>query len=275
MDQQQPNLHLVFETPTQSPLILGTEHGHSGLALDERCQYYLKEDLGRSPSLLESLRETFTELRATQNTHWPTFTNEAIHRVYGTPLELRPWSLRDKRGRLNPPPTLPEVPIVKSLCIRPHFLRGITLPSLARLFRESLVALVSFRFEIYTALIFDQEIAFFDDFRHYLIPAFPRTLENFFFNECTRWRSPASRAPVPQVQNDEWSYEATGLYSHVDYGGESSQNYASSENSGNLERRFGLWVLVSIYSAPRSGYDYMEKHSGKNHPGSGCCRSMG
>lgn len=73
-------------------------------------------------------------------------------RVQGTPLELRPWMMMDKGGRLNPVHPLAKAPIVKGLLIRQQFSRSIALKTLAQLFKQSLTAVEWFRFKRWTSI---------------------------------------------------------------------------------------------------------------------------
>lgn len=104
-------------------------------------------------------------------------------------------------------PILPTALIVKELLIRQQFIRGITLASLAKLLRESLVALEWLRIERLTALTKELEVAFHDginlcsmkrkkgisddllDLQTHLMLALPTSIEGFFFNQCHRWGS--------------------------------------------------------------------------------------
>ena len=89
-------------------------------------------------------------------------------RLRGTPLELRDWVYacrKRKRNGTGPATgtwTLPKVPIIKELVLRQEFLRGIALPSLAKLLRESFVALESFRFERCSGRMAGAEIHFYN-----------------------------------------------------------------------------------------------------------------
>ncbi|KAM5368710.1 hypothetical protein ACJZ2D_009376 [Fusarium nematophilum] len=106
--------------------------------------------------------------------------NEEMQRQYGAPLEFRPRSPR------NPIPALSKAPIVKGLLMRRQFFRGIALPSLAKLLRESLVALEWFRLERWAATTEELEEAFYTDFQAHLMPALPASVERFYFNQWPR-----------------------------------------------------------------------------------------
>ena len=83
-------------------------------------------------------------------------------RLRGTPLELQSW-LVDKRQSCGDTTTnLPNVPIVKGIILREEFFRGIAFTSLAKLFRESFVALESFYLERWIGRTKEAESAFFN-----------------------------------------------------------------------------------------------------------------
>ncbi|KAF4472974.1 F-box domain-containing [Fusarium albosuccineum] len=177
---------LTLEISAHSPSDL--KHRFHELEMEESYPFRFESDLSKSPSLLEYRRQRFQEVQDKQISHGPNRTSFGqMQRLYGTPLELRPWFLTDKRGRPNPVPTLPQVPIVKGLLIRQHFFRGIALPTLAKILRESLIGLKWFRLERWTSLTNKVEREFYKDLKTHLIPAMPQSLETFYLNQWSRW----------------------------------------------------------------------------------------
>ncbi|KAM5378790.1 hypothetical protein ACJZ2D_004263 [Fusarium nematophilum] len=144
---------------------------------DMHARFQLEEDLQRAPSLLEYSRQKLEEVRPTMITHPRDRRFQVYRRLKGTPLELGPGI------------AIPQVPIVKTLWLRPHFYRGIAFLTLARMFQDSLVGMESFRFERWTGVTSREEKAFFSDFQKYLVPAFPPSLMRFSFNQWPRWKN--------------------------------------------------------------------------------------
>lgn len=72
-------------------------------------------------------------------------------RLRGTPLAIQPDLINTTPDCRSIEQSLPNVPIVKGLILRHEFFRGVAPASLARLFRESFVALEVFRLERWEA----------------------------------------------------------------------------------------------------------------------------
>ncbi|KAI5468192.1 hypothetical protein BGZ63DRAFT_431803 [Mariannaea sp. PMI_226] len=172
---------LTLEISAFSPS--DTRHRYYEVEMDSDYPFLFEDDLKRRLGLLNYHREKRADIRASLNSHRQNTIPEERQRLHGTPLEFRPWSLR------NAMPTLPSAPIVKGLLIRRQFFRGIALPSLAKLLRESLVALEWFRFERWTNLTRELEMTYCNDLQEHLIPALPDSVRRFFFNQWPRWSS--------------------------------------------------------------------------------------
>ena len=126
-----------------------SQHNHYSCALDDDYPVRFESDLPRITieQLAEHHRLKCLQRRSSRqepNAHAdgispprPRFISSLRgRRVIGTPLRLRPTV-----------PSLPKVPMVKSLVLRQQSYRGINVRSLAQILRQSLVALECFRFE--------------------------------------------------------------------------------------------------------------------------------
>ncbi|KAH7157333.1 hypothetical protein B0J13DRAFT_494412 [Dactylonectria estremocensis] len=140
--------------------------------------FRFEEDLDRSPGFLEYYRQKWAEARTNVIVRRDITVHHGMaQRLRGTPLELH--SIRN----------LPDVPIVKGLFLRKRFYRGIALKSLARLCRESFVALESCRLERHIGRTKKAEKAFLKGLQTDLIPAFPASVERFSFAQSILWDS--------------------------------------------------------------------------------------
>lgn len=130
------------------------QHGYNMFEFQDDYPFQCEEDLSMHSSLFDYHFEKAGELKARgANPHRdPQAVPGQAFRVQGTPLELRPWMMMDKGGRLNPVHPLGEAPIVKGLLIRQQFFRSIAPKTLAQLFKQSLTALEWFRFERWTSI---------------------------------------------------------------------------------------------------------------------------
>ncbi|KAH7176877.1 hypothetical protein EDB81DRAFT_898368 [Dactylonectria macrodidyma] len=165
---------LTLEISAHSPS--DTEHYYRNLLdFDRQKHFHLEEDLQRSPGLVEYTRQRQAELNSRKNRHRLRLTLGAAQRFQGAALALNSWR------------PLPVTPIVKGLCLRPHFFRGIALRTLGKIFRDSFINMTSFRFERWTSVDFREEYVFFLEFLEVLIHAFPHRLKVFSFNQWAKW----------------------------------------------------------------------------------------
>ncbi|KAH7127888.1 hypothetical protein B0J13DRAFT_645978 [Dactylonectria estremocensis] len=165
---------LTLEISAHSPSDI--EHCYRNvLDFDQQRYFHLEEDLRRSLDLMEYTRHRYILLEQAINQHPMGRSSGAAERFWGNPLAL------------TPPQLLPATPIVKVLCLRPHFFRGIALNTLGWLFRDSFINMTTFRFERWAAVTIHREHAFYEDFLANLVHAFPSTLKIFSFNQWTRW----------------------------------------------------------------------------------------
>ncbi|KAF4964064.1 hypothetical protein FZEAL_10891 [Fusarium zealandicum] len=157
-------------------------------AIHDDYPFKFEEDLERYPSFSEYRRQGRLDCRVAGITrHHIVAKHGMMRRLRGTPLELQPWLFQRHQGCGNSIRNLPQVPIVKGLLLRQEFFRGIAPTSLARLLRDSFVALESFRYERWMARRKTDEHAFFNDLHTHLIPALPASVEGFFLSQQQRW----------------------------------------------------------------------------------------
>lgn len=120
------------------------------LQLDIRNDYPFRfeEDLEKCQSYLEYYKKKRADIMSSEVIRRPAVVRRGMaQRLRGTPLELQPWLVEREEGFGNQLRSVAKVPIVKGLIMRRSLFRGITGKALAKLFRESFVALESFRLE--------------------------------------------------------------------------------------------------------------------------------
>ncbi|KAH6987797.1 hypothetical protein BKA56DRAFT_713874 [Ilyonectria sp. MPI-CAGE-AT-0026] len=183
------------------------EHHRVGLELSDDFPFLFEEDLGKSPDYSEYCRQKREENRRRSQgiRPHPTDTQHGMaQRLRGSPLELQPW-LGDKPQSYGKCiRNLQDVPIVKGLLLRQEFLRGIALKSLAKLCRESFVALESFRLERYVGLTREAEQGFYKELRTDLMPALPTSVERFAFMQMRRQDSFRDQPFSTVIKPLEW-----------------------------------------------------------------------
>ncbi|KAM0277186.1 hypothetical protein ACHAPQ_011912, partial [Fusarium lateritium] len=82
-----------------------------------------------------------------------------VQRLRGSPLELKPSLVKKRHPYSSTIRDLPKTPIVKSLILRFRSRRGVAVKSLAKLCRESFVALESLRIGSWVGRTEEQETA--------------------------------------------------------------------------------------------------------------------
>ncbi|KAF4992349.1 hypothetical protein FDECE_13745 [Fusarium decemcellulare] len=148
-----------------------------------------EEDLKNCTGLSKYRKKKLEETRIGTGRPSVSVEQGMAQRLHGTPLKIQPWPLKKRKRCRNLVQKLPSAPIVKGLVLRQAFLRGIALTSLAALFRESFVALESFRLERWIGLTEEFEADFLNGLRTDLMPSLPATLQRFAFEQNTRWDS--------------------------------------------------------------------------------------
>lgn len=131
---------LTLEVYARSP---GDTYHLFELGNEKDHPFRFEDDLDRTPGLVDYIKQYYFPDFMCRKQH-PV--DGIVQRIYGTPLQFRPWSMR------NAMPILPKTPIVQGLLLRAIFSRGISYGSLAKLFRESLIALKWVRLEKWTIL---------------------------------------------------------------------------------------------------------------------------
>lgn len=137
---------LILEITAYSP----SDEIFHPLQLDIRNDYpfQFEEDLEKYPSYLEYYKKKRADILSSGVIRRPAVVRRGMaQRLRGTPLEFQPWLVEREAASSNTTRSLANVPIVKGLILRRSLLRGITGKALAKLFRESFVALESFRLE--------------------------------------------------------------------------------------------------------------------------------
>ncbi|KPM40299.1 hypothetical protein AK830_g6275 [Neonectria ditissima] len=173
---------LTLEISAHSPSDL--RHRFRDYRMEDDYPYQLEEDLKIYPGLF------MYHVHKSRRFLWWNFSHRTrrqrmgdMQRLYGTPLELKPWPSKNEQGHPNEAPTLAKAPIVKGFLIRHQCYRSFAVTTLATIFEQSLIAVTSFRFETRTPLTAKGQLAFTDDLRMRLVPAFPRSLRRFYFNQ--------------------------------------------------------------------------------------------
>ncbi|KAM5361277.1 hypothetical protein ACJZ2D_013226 [Fusarium nematophilum] len=152
-------------------------HPHE-IEIHDDYPFRFEEDLERYPGFSEYRRQKREERRQSGIIRRDVAVQYGMaQRLRGTPLELQPWR------------NLPNVPIVKGLILPQWFLRGIAFTSLAKLLRESFIALESFQLDRYIGRTEAVEYAFLHGFRTQLMPALPASVERFSLGHAERWDS--------------------------------------------------------------------------------------
>ncbi|KAM0232124.1 hypothetical protein ACHAP5_010825 [Fusarium lateritium] len=105
-------------------------------------------------------RERWRERRRSNNAPRRALDGDGeAQRLRGSPLELKPSLVKKRHPYSSTIRDLPNTPIVKSLIIRFRFRRGVAVKSLAKLCRESFVALESLQIGSCIARTEEQETA--------------------------------------------------------------------------------------------------------------------
>ncbi|KAH7140605.1 hypothetical protein EDB81DRAFT_691883 [Dactylonectria macrodidyma] len=202
---------LTLEISAHSPS--DGKHQFMNIEMEDDYPFQLEEDLKRTPGVLEYHRRRTEEIRQRQGPHRQTaVTRGHLDRAHGTPFELRPWRLRNKRGRPMAMPTLAEAPIVTGLRIRGQGFRSLAAMTFARLFQESLTGLLWFGIQRWTSLRDEYEEIFFRgmklwrnitdscvDFENDVLPALPRSLMTFSFDQWQEVGAPPRRARLARL----------------------------------------------------------------------------
>ncbi|RSL81075.1 hypothetical protein CEP51_006119 [Fusarium floridanum] len=152
------------------------------LQLDIRDDYPLRfeEDLEKCPNYSEYYKKKKAEIMGSEAIRRPAVVRDKMaQRLRGTPLELRPWLVEREERFGNPTRSLAKVPIVRGLILRRSLLRGISGKALAKLFRESFVALGSFRLERWEGRTKEDDVAFLTDLQLHLMPNLPAGVQTF------------------------------------------------------------------------------------------------
>ncbi|KAJ3544743.1 hypothetical protein NM208_g2894 [Fusarium decemcellulare] len=149
---------LTLEIHAHSP----SDHKYHPWELELHGDYPLRfeEDLVNSTSLSKYRRKKLEETRIGTGRPSVSVEQGMAQRLHGTPLKIQPWPLKKRKLCKNPVQKLPSAPIVKGLVLRQAFFRGIALTSLAALFRESFVALESFRLQRWVGITEQVETTF-------------------------------------------------------------------------------------------------------------------
>ncbi|KAH7175333.1 hypothetical protein EDB81DRAFT_895846 [Dactylonectria macrodidyma] len=179
---------LTLEVIANSPS--DVEYHPKEFRLLDNYPFRFEEDLDRSPNYSQYYRQKNEEDRERRSNITRRLPRRVRHgmavRLRGTPLELQPWLFRRRQGCGNLMWNLPVVPIVKGLLLREEFRRGIALTSLAKLCRDTFVALESFKL------------------RSHLIPALPASVDRFVFLQERRRYSIGNQLLVPVLTPLAW-----------------------------------------------------------------------
>lgn len=132
--------HLSLEVSAMSPS--DTQHAVRYFEMEPDYPFQFKEDIARPRRIVKYTARKLSNIPATphrlQNANRRARSWE-MKRIHGTPLDIRPWRLVDRRGRRNQRPRLPPAPIVKAFIMRQHCRRTISVASLVQLFQQSLL----------------------------------------------------------------------------------------------------------------------------------------
>lgn len=182
-----------------------------------------EEDLNRFSELLEYYKKKKEERRDSAVVRRNVAVREGMaQRLSGTPLELQSWLIKRQRSGEKTRRNLPSVPIVKGLCLRPEFFRGVAFTSLAELFRQSFVALKSFRLQRWVSGKGEEDVDFMNGmtrhcrmmikiawlitdlgFQTYLLPALPASIERFSFYWASNGKSVVNGRQTTLIFNEQ------------------------------------------------------------------------
>lgn len=139
-----------------------TEHRYFYCEMEKEYPFHYEEDLDICmPDILtyHAIRSAQAAPARHRHVHGILAAGEAS-RIFGTPLVLQSLRTRTEAGRLVRVESLPQTPIIQGVLIRRQFFRSIAVKSLAQLFRESFVAVETFRFERFAYFTKELERAF-------------------------------------------------------------------------------------------------------------------